>query len=74
MCADILGNNALAPCVYSAWENALKQAAWISGGDIVCNPPYERIEPFIDTLEEAYDQDNETRALLIIPIKNAGYI
>ena len=37
--------------------------------DIMCNPVFYRAGEYIETLEEAYKIDDNTRALLVVPVK-----
>ena len=66
-CCDPLGSNALAPLYYSAWQNSLLQHSSLLGADLIVNPPYSRIKEFLTLLNNLFEEDPETRAILIVP-------
>jgi hypothetical protein len=39
--------------------------------DIMCNPVYYKSGEYIDTLEEAYNKNENTRALLVVPVRES---
>jgi hypothetical protein len=71
-CCDMLGHNALAPLIYSAFENSTQQVKSLAGKDLICNPPYGKIPMFYYLLDAAFKMDDKTRAYFIVPYKVSG--
>ena len=61
------GGNATAPFYYDPESDAFRQATRLAGLDIMCNPTFDCAERFINLLIEAYNINNSTRAILIVP-------
>ena len=67
ICCDTLGSNALAPLYLDARVDALIHEEYLRGKRVVCNPPFDQAEEFIELLEQAYSNNKDTRAMLIVP-------
>lgn len=67
LCSSVTGDNATAPFFYSSENDGRLQAPIIGGHDVICNPPYYCVQDYVDTLEQAWDRDHSTRALLVAP-------
>ena len=61
------GLNALAPLFYDASQDATLQTEVIAGKDLVCNPPFDRVQDFIALVERAYANNAATRCIFIAP-------
>ena len=69
MCANIVGSNAVAFAYFDAMCDALRQHEQLEGMDISCNPPYDYAGKFIKTLITAFDKNQKTRAVLVVPAR-----
>ena len=54
ICCDVLGSNALALFYFDARSDSLQQLEYLKGKNIVCNPPYDQCDKFIDLIEKAH--------------------
>ena len=54
-------------CILRRVRKLLKQRMAIAGKDIVMNPPYCFCPEFIQLAEDTFEEDKDTRILLIVP-------
>ena len=69
MCANKVGSNSVAFAYFDAMCDALEQLEMLLGMDISCNPPYDYSGKFIRLLIKAFNSDQRTRALVVVPVR-----
>ena len=69
MCCNALGSNSLCPFYYDAISDATLQAEMLAGRKLLCNPIFDRCDRFIETLQQAFELNSSTKAILVCPAR-----